>query len=61
LSIDGIEYIIPILLAPFVGDIYDVVGLIASVSMFGWIGFSSALDLTPGLNILPINTITWLI
>jgi len=61
LTIDGIEYIIPILLTPLVGDIYDVAALITSIFMFGWIGLFSALDLIPGLDILPINTITWLI
>jgi len=61
LTVDGIEYIIPFLPAPFFGDIYDVVGLVASLYMFGWIGLFSALDLIPGLDILPINTITWLI
>jgi hypothetical protein len=61
LVIDGIEYFIPILLTPLVGDIYDIIGLATSFYMFGWIGLFSALDLIPGLDILPINTITWLI
>lgn len=61
LTIDGIEYIIPMLLTPFVGDIYDMVGLVVSLYMFGWIGLISALDLVPGLDILPITTITWFI
>ena len=61
LSIDGVEYIIPILLTPFVGDIYDGVGLVTSLYMFGLIGLFSALELIPGLDILPINIITWLI
>jgi len=61
LTIDGVEYLIPILLTPFVGDLYDIVGLVTSIYMFGWIGLLSALDLIPGLDILPINTITWLV
>ena len=59
--IDSVEYVIPILLSPFVGDIYDVVGLVSSIYMFGWVGLFSTLDLIPGLDILPINTITWMI
>lgn len=61
LTIDGIEYVIPILLTPFVGDIYNVIGLVTSLYMFGWIGLCSLLDFVPGLDILPINTITWMI
>jgi len=61
LSIDLVEYVVPFLLTPFAGDLYDIVGLAASFYMFGWIGLFSGLDLVPGLDILPINTITWLI
>ena len=61
ITIDGIEYFIPILLTPFVGDIFDCIGLVTSLVIFGWIGLISALDLVPGLDILPINTITWFI
>ena len=61
LTIDGIEYIIPILLTPFVGDIYDVVGLVIALYIFGWVGLFSALELVPALDILPINTVTWVI
>lgn len=61
LSLDGIEYFLPFLLTPFIGDIYDVVGLVTSLYMFRWIGLFSALELVPGLDILPINIITWLI
>ena len=61
LSLDGVEYVISILLTPFVGDIFDVVGLVTSLYMFGWIGLFSALELVPGLDFLPINVTTWLI
>ena len=61
LSIDLVEYVIPFLLTPFAGDLYDIVGLAASLYMFGWIGLVSALDLVPGLDLLPMNTITWAI
>lgn len=61
LTIDGIEYVTSILLFPFVGDIYAIIALAASLYMFGRLGLFSALDLIPGLDLLPINTITWLI
>ncbi|MDQ1280733.1 MAG: hypothetical protein QG670_1996 [Thermoproteota archaeon] len=60
-SLDVVEYLIPSLLTPFVGDIFDVVGLATSLYMFKWIGLFSVLELVPGLDILPINIITWLI
>jgi len=61
LTLDGVEYVIPILLTPFVGDIYDVVALVISLYLFGWFGLISALDLVPYLDILPVNTIAWLV
>ena len=61
LTIDGVEYLVPILLTFFVGDLFDVVGLVTSLYMFRWIGLFSALELVPGLDLLPINVITWLI
>jgi hypothetical protein len=59
LSIDLIEYIIPILLLPIIGTLYAIVGLSTSLYLYGWIGLIAALDLLPGLNILPMNTVTW--
>ena len=61
LILDGAEYVISILLTPFVGDIFDIVGIVTSLYMFRWIGLISILELIPGLDILPINSITWLI
>lgn len=60
-AIDGVEYLVPILLAPIVGTIYSFVGLVTALVMFGWVGLIAALDLVPGLDILPMNTITWLV
>lgn len=60
-TIDGVEYVIPIFLTPFVGTIYSFVGLVTSLYMFGWIGLISALDLISGLDILPMLTITWVV
>ena len=60
-SFDVVEYIIPVLMTPFVGDVFDVVGLAASVYMFKWIGLFAVLELVPWFDILPINIITWII
>ena len=45
LTLDGVEYVIPFLLTPFVGDIYDMVALVISLYMFGWFGLISYLDI----------------
>ena len=60
-SLDGVEYVIPYLLTPFVGDIFDVVGLVTCLYMFRWVGIFSTLELIPGLDPLPINVLTWVI
>ncbi len=61
LSIDIIEYIIPILLLPVIGTLYAIVGFSTSMYLYGWIGLIAALDLVPGLYILPMNTVTWVV
>ena len=61
LSLDVIEFIIPFLLTPFVGDLFDIIGLTACVFMFRWVGLFALLELVPGLDPIPINLITWLI
>ncbi|UCH37096.1 MAG: hypothetical protein JSV76_05250 [Candidatus Bathyarchaeota archaeon] len=61
LTLDIVEYFLPFLLTPFVGDIFDVVGLVSSLFMFRWIGLFALLELVPGFDPLPINVLTWLI
>jgi hypothetical protein len=61
LTLDIVEYLLPFLLTPFVGDIFDVVGLVSSLFMFRWIGLIALLELVPGFDTLPINVLTWLI
>jgi len=61
ISLDIVEYIIPMLLQPLVGDFFDIFALICCIYLFKWVGLVSALDLVPGLDILPINIITWVI
>ena len=60
-AIDMVEYVIAILLVPMVGDIFDIVGTIACVLTFGWIGLLSVIEFVPYLDILPTCTITFLV
>ena len=59
--LDVSEYIVTILLLPWVGDFLDIVGIIACLVMFRWFGIISLFELLPGADILPIFIITWLI
>lgn len=60
LCLDGVEYVF-LFTMPALGEIFGVAALLTSLVMFGWIGFVSALDLVPDADILPINTIAWLV
>jgi hypothetical protein len=59
--LDVVEYAVPILLAPVVGDMLDVIGIVAGIIMFGWIGFLSIIEFVPMADILPIFVLTWAI
>lgn len=59
--LDMSEYVATILLLPTVGDFLDIVGIVACLAMFRWIGVVSLLELIPGADIFPIFIITWLI
>jgi hypothetical protein len=59
--LDVSEYIVAILLLPRVGDFLDIVGIIACLVMFRWVGIMSFLELIPGADIFPIFIITWLV
>jgi len=61
LFLDIIEYIVPSLLHPIIGDILDICGLATCVYLFKWIGLFAALELVPGADALPINTFLWII
>lgn len=58
--LDIIEYIVTILLLPMIGDLLDIIGIIACLVMFRWVGIISLFELVPGADILPIFIITWL-
>jgi hypothetical protein len=38
-----------------------MVGIVASLIMFRWVGFISLVELVPGADIFPIFIITWLV
>lgn len=59
LFLDFVEYLIPPLLIPFLGDILDFIGLVFSVLAFSWLGFLTLLELIPGFDVIPFFTITW--
>ncbi len=59
--LDISEYVVTILLLQGVGDFLDIVGIIACLVMFRWVGIVSLLELIPGADIFPIFIITWLI
>ena len=59
--LDVSEYIVTILLLPMIGDFLDILGIIACLVMFRWVGIISLFELVPGADILPIFIITWLI
>ena len=59
--LDVSEYMIAILLLPVVGDLLDIVGIVACFVMFRWVGVVSLFELVPGADIFPIFIITWLI
>ncbi len=60
-SIDAVEYVVPILSLPLIGDIFDIVGLATSLYLYGWTGLVAALELVPGLDLLPLNVLTWVV
>jgi len=61
LFLDVFEYFLPLLLSPIYGDLWDFVGFVFCVIYFGITGVISLLELFPGLDVIPIFTITWLI
>ena len=59
LFLDFVEYLLPPLLAPHVGDVLDFIGLVFAVLAFSWLGFITLLELIPGFDVIPFFTITW--
>jgi len=61
ICLDIVEYALPVLMAPVMGDVFDIAGIAFCVYFFRWIGFISLAELIPGLDFLPNFTFTWLI
>jgi len=61
LSIDVIEYIIPVLMLPLIGDLIDIVGVATAIYLYREVGLLALLELVPGLDFLPMNTVAWLV
>lgn len=59
--LDISEYVVTILLQPWLGDLLDIVGIVACLLMFRLEGVISLLELVPGLDVLPLFIITWVI
>ena len=60
LSIDFLEYLIPLMMTPIIGDMVDLVGIVFTLIYFSWYGALPMLELIPGFDILPLYTITWI-
>jgi hypothetical protein len=61
ISLDVVEYVIPFLLQPIIGDLLDIIGIATCIYLFRWVGLFAVLELVPGLDFLPINVFTWII
>lgn len=61
LSLDGVEFVVPFLLQPIIGDTLDIIGLATCLYFFRWLGLFAVLELIPGFDILPINTLAWVL
>lgn len=59
--LDISEYMFGVLLLPLYGDFLDIIGIVACFAMFRLIGVVSLFELVPGLDVLPIFIITWLL
>ncbi|MDH5451416.1 MAG: hypothetical protein OEX77_11095 [Candidatus Bathyarchaeota archaeon] len=59
--LDISEYVVQILVMPVVGDFFDILGTIACLLMFRWVGIISLIEFIPGADIFPIFIITWMV
>ena len=60
LSLDLLEYLLPILMAPIFGDMVDLIGIVFTIIYFRFHGILPMIELIPGFDILPLYTITWI-
>jgi hypothetical protein len=60
LALDLLDYLVPFLATPVYGDILDFTGIVFCILYFNWIGIITILEIIPGLDIIPIYSISWL-
>jgi hypothetical protein len=60
LALDLLDYLVPFLTTPIYGDILDFSGIVFCILFFNWIGAITILEIVPGLDIIPIYSISWL-
>lgn len=60
LALDLLEFVIPYMMTPIIGDVLDLTGIAFALIYFNLYGAISVLELIPGSDPLPIYTITWL-
>jgi len=60
LCLDLLEFVAPILLTPVLGDMLDLAGFLFCAVYFNVVGAISLLELVPGLDVVPIFSLTWL-
>lgn len=60
LALDMLDLLVPFMSTPIYGDILDFSGIAFSVLFFNWIGAITILEIIPGLDIVPLYTISWL-
>ena len=60
LALDLLDYLVPFMAAPIYGDILDFTGIAFCILFFNWVGAITILEIIPGLDIIPVYSITWL-
>jgi len=60
LALDLLDLIVPFMSTPIYGDILDFSGIAFCVLFFNWIGAITILEIIPGLDVVPLYTISWL-
>ena len=60
LALDLLDYLVPFMAVPLYGDILDFAGIAFCILFFNWMGSITILELIPGLDILPLYSITWI-
>jgi hypothetical protein len=59
-ALDILELAAPVFLEPIFGDLIDFAGLIFAAYYFRWFAAITLLELLPGLDAIPLFSLTWL-